>query len=147
MASPSHFLCIVLEGVDYLLPSHASAAIEQRDAMRAAAEPGGVIAWRETRQGRWPAYGLDAGFRPARPAHWQRAVFFARGERPLGLVADDVRLLGRTEMQVAPFVPPGPAPTRAGHLFSGAWLDGERVVLVLDPRGLVGLLANLAEAA
>lgn|SRR5690606_18236487 len=146
MASPDHYLCLVLEGVDYLLPSVASAAIEQRDALQPAPGPGPLVAWRATRLGRWPAYGLDAGFRPTRPAHWQRAVFFAHAQQPLGLAADDVRLLGRTEVQVAPFVPPGPAPSPAGHLFNGAWLDGERVVLVLDPRGLAGLLATVAEA-
>lgn len=147
MASPSSYLCVVLEGTDYLLPSSASAAIEQRDAMREAPGAGPVMAWRETRLGRWPAYGMDSMFRPMRPAHWQRAVFFAHRERPLGLVADDVRLLGRTAMHIAPFVPPGPAPTPAGHLFNGAWLNGERVLLVLDPRGLLGLLATLSESA
>lgn len=147
MPAPTHYLSIVLEGVEYLLPSRASAAIEQRDAMHEAPGPGPVVAWRETRAGRWPAYGLDAHFRPVRPAAWQRAVFFAHGARPLGIVADDVRLLGRAEIEPAPFLPLGPAPTRFGHLFNGAWLEDERVLLVLDPQGVVGLLAALEESS
>jgi hypothetical protein len=147
MADSSQYLRIVLDGSDYLLPSAASVAIEQRDSMALERTPGRVVAWRQSRSGRWPAYGFDAAFRPASPEHWQRAVFLETSRQPVGLVADDVNLLGGTDMHVAPFAPPGPAPTRYGHWFNAAWIDGTRVTLVIDPRALVQFLQSLGAVA
>lgn len=147
MADSSHYLRIVLDGVGYLLPSTASVTIEPREAMVSHDGPGPVAAWRRMRQGSaWPAYGVDAGFAPSRPAHWQRAVFLEGGRQPLGLVADEVHMLSGTDMHVAPFVPLGPAPTPFGHLINGAWVEGEKVTLVLDPPGLIGFLRSFGGA-
>lgn len=146
MADSSQYLRVVLDGTDYLLPSAASVAIEQRDGMVLESGSGPVVAWRQTRAGRWPAYGLDAAFRPMRPARWQRAVFLEAAGQTVGLVAEDVNLLGRTDMHVAPFAPLGAAPTRFGHWFNAAWVDGHRVTLVLDPRSLLGYLRSLGGA-
>ena len=147
MADSSKYLCFVLQGTEYLLPSAASVAIEQRHVLFDDAGPGPVVAWRQTRQGRWPAYGLDASFNPGRPKEWQRAVFLEADGRPVGLVTEEVHLLGRSDIQVTPFVPLGPPPTRFGHLFNAAWVDGHKVTLVVDPRGLVGFLRGLGGAA
>jgi len=78
---------------------------------------------------------------------WQRAVFLGTGSSVVGLVADDVRLLGRTDLHVVPFTPLGTPPTRFGHLFNAAWVDGQRVTLVLDPNGLIGFLRGLGGTA
>lgn len=142
----AQYLRVVLDGADYLLPSAASLAIEQREALLAQSGTGAVVAWRQTRNGRWPAYGLSAAFAPKRPAHWQRAVFFDAGGQPVGLVADEVHLLGRPDMHVAPFRPLGVAPTRFGHFFNAAWVDGTRVTLVVDPQCLGAFLMSVESA-
>lgn len=147
MADSSQYLCLILDQAEYLLPSIASVAIEQRDALMPENGLGAVVAWRQTRQGRWPAFGLNASLQVSRPAHWQRAVFLNSGAEAVGLVANDVRLLGRTDLHVVAFAPLGPPPTRFGHLFNGAWVDGQSVTLVLDPRSLVGYLRSLGGAA
>lgn len=147
MADSSQYLCLLLEGTEYLLPSTASVAIEQRDAMTPETGLGAVVAWRRTRQGRAPAYGLNALFQLSRPANWQRAVFLDGGASSVGLVVDDVRLLGRAELHVVPFMPLGAPPTRFGHLFHGAWVDGHSVTFVLEPRSLIGFLRSLGERA
>jgi len=143
MAESSQFLCLILDQAEYLLPSAASVAIEQRDALAPDNGLGAVVAWRQTRQGRWPAYGLNGSFQVSRPAHWQRAVFLGGGSATVGIVADDVRLLGRTDLSIVPFLPLGAPPTRTGHLFNAAWVDGQSVTLVIDPRSLVGYLQGL----
>ncbi len=147
MADSSQYLCLILDQAEYLLPSVASVAIEQRDALISEKGLGAVVAWRQTRQGRWPAYGLNASFQVSRPAHWQRAVFLDGGSAAVGLVADDVRLLGRTDLHVVPFAPLGPPPTRLGHLFNAAWVNGQSVTLVLDARSLVSYLRSLGGAS
>ena len=81
----------------------------------------------------------------ARPDH---VIFVADvSGSVVGLVADDVRLLGRTDLHVVPFTPLGTPPTRFGHLFNAAWVDGQRVTLVLDPNGLIGFLRGLGGTA
>jgi hypothetical protein len=95
---------------------------------------------------RVPAYCLDAALRVSRHARWQRAVFLDAAPQAVGLVADEVELLPRAETVIAPFIPPGSPPTRVGPLFSGAWVTGNRVVLVFDPPALVAYLQSLGEA-
>ena len=146
MADSSQYLCLILDQAEYLLPSVASVAIEQRDALTPENGLGAVVAWRQTRQGRWPAYGVNSAFQVSRPPRWQRAVFLSDGNSAIGLVAEDVRLLGRTDLQVVPFAPLGPPPTRLGHLFNAAWVDGQSVTLALDPRSLVSYLRSLGGA-
>jgi hypothetical protein len=147
MADSSQYLCLILDHAQYLLPSVASLAIEQRDALTPDNGLGAVVAWRQTRQGRWPAYGVNASFQVSRPRQWQRAVFLDAGTSSVGLVADDVRLLNRGDMHVVPFMPLGAPPTRTGHLFNAAWVDDQGVTLVLDPRNLVGFLRGLGGPA
>jgi hypothetical protein len=147
MADSGQYLCLMLDDAEYLLPSAASLAIEQRDALTPDNGLGAVVAWRQTRQGRWPAYGVNASFQVNRPRQWQRAVFLDAGTTSVGLVADDVRLLNRSGMHVVPFTPLGAPPTRTGHLFNAAWVGDRGVTLVLDPRNLVGFLRSLGNAA
>lgn len=147
MADSSQYLCLILEDNEYLLPSVASLAIEQRDALSADNGLGAIVAWRRTRLGRWPAYGVNAFFQVGRPASWQRAVFLDAGPSSVGLVADDVRLLGRTDMHIVPFTPLGAPPTQFGHLFDAAWVDGANVRFVLNPRALAGFLRSLGGVA
>lgn len=137
----NQYLRIALNGSSVLLPSGASAAIEQRDALTPNTGGGTVTAWRVNRGRRLPAYCLDAALRPVRRNDWERAVFLDG----VGLVVDEVQMLGRTETTVHPFAPLGPAPTHVGHLYNGAWVDGHRATLVLDPRALVAYLQSLGE--
>jgi hypothetical protein len=147
MADSNQYLRIVLDGAGFLLPSAASIAIEQRDGLMPDDGNGAVVAWRQARNGRWPAYGLTASFQPGRPKKWQRALFLEVGGRAVGLVAEEVSLLSQTDMHVAPFAPLGAPPTRFGHFFNAAWVDGPRIMFVVDPRALGGFLQSLGGVA
>lgn len=147
MADASQYLCVILDGTEYLLPGAASVAIEQRHALLPENGSGPLIAWRQSRFGRWPAYGLGASLQPVRSANWQRAVFLGGGAQAVGLVADEVHLLGRTDLNISPFTPLGPPPTRAGHFFNAAWVDGHKVTFVLEPRSMIEHLRSFGGAA
>jgi hypothetical protein len=143
------FLRIGLMGVDYLLPNSASFVIEQREHLETNDAPGALIAaWQATPSGRAPAYSVDANLNPLPRHSWQRAVFLQAGKQTLGLVADELQLLAHEDVRVEPFIPPGPAPTPAGHLFGGAWVRaGQTPVLVFEPRALADYLMRLEATA
>lgn len=145
MTLAPQYLRLQLNGTGYLLPNTVSYAIEQRDALMPNASGGNVSAWRTVRQGRWPAYGLDAALKVARGRDWQRAIFLESGGRGVGLIVDDVQMLGRSETQVARFTPIGPPATPHGHLFIGAWLDGRNLTLVIEPKILIAYLQGLGD--
>ena len=149
MTESRQFLRIGLMGVDYLLPNSTSYVIEKREHLEINDAPGAfVVAWQATPTGRAPAYSVDADLSTCSRQSWQRAVFFQAGSQTLGLVADELQLLAREDVRVEPFVPPGPALTPAGHLFSGAWVRAGQVpVLVFEPRALADFLMHQAAAA
>jgi len=135
--------------VDYLLPNSTSYVIEKREHLDINDTPGALIAaWQVTPGGRVPAYSVDADLNPLSRHNWQRAVFLQIGGQTLGLIADELQLLVREDVRVEPFVPPGPAPTPAGHLINGAWVRaGQMPVLVFEPRALAGYLKQLEASA
>jgi hypothetical protein len=148
MADPNQYLRMQLGGVSYLLPSTAGFTIEQRDNLIVNKSPdGNVEAWRVVRAERIPAYCLDKNLRVARKLPWQRAVFLDARPQAVGVVAQEVQLLARAETVIAPFTPLGPPPTRAGHLFAGAWVTGNGVLLVFHPAALASYLHGLGEVA
>lgn len=142
MADLNQYLRLRVNGSSVLLPGRASAAIESRDALTVNTGGGKVAAWRVHRGRRLPAYCLDDRLKPVRRDGWERAVFLDG----VGLVVDEVQMLGRSEGgAVHPFTPLGPPPTLAGHLYNGAWVEGQRATLVLDPRALVAYLQAIGE--
>ncbi len=147
MAAAEQYLRLRISGCDYLLPSAAGYTIEQRDNLQPARGGGGpVVAWRAGRGGgRGPAYALDARLRPVRREDWQRAVFIGTRTDAVGVVVDEVQLMPRDETTVTPFTPLGPPATRWGHLFTGAWVQGAKAVLVFDPQAFAGYLQSLGE--
>lgn len=145
MADAQQYLRIALEDAEFLLPSEASVSIEQRDQLTVDTQ-GAVTAWREVRGSRWPAFYLGADLRLARGADWQRAIFLDYEPYPLGLIADEVQLMPRAEVQIEPFYPPGPRATPVGPLFSGAWMRDQKMVLVFEPNALVSYLHKLWNA-
>jgi hypothetical protein len=149
LAESRQFLRIGLMGVDYLLPNNTSYVIEKREHLEINDTAGALIAaWQAARTGRAPAYSVDANLDPLPRHSWQRAVFFQAGGRTLGLIADELQLLGREDVRVEPFTPPGPAPTPAGHLLGGAWVRaGQTPVLVFQPAALADYLMRLEAAA
>jgi hypothetical protein len=148
LADNRQFLRIGLHGVDYLLPGSASFAIEKREHLDVAASGGIIVAWRVSSGVRTPAYSVDADLNPAVRTAWQRAVFLQGDAQPVGLVADELQLLAREDVRVEPFTPLGPAPTRFGHLFKGAWVrPGYAPMLVFEPRALTEYLHRLEGAA
>ncbi len=148
MADPNQYLRMQLGGASYLLPSTAGFTIEQRENLILnKSSEGNVAAWRSVRSSRFPAYCLDANLRVVRHQQWHRAVFLDAKPGAVGLAADEVQLLPRAETVIAPFTPPGHPPTRAGHLFTGAWVTGNRVILVFNPGALASYLQSLEEGA
>ena len=146
MAEQTQYLRIELQGRNYLLPSVTGYAIEPREALALHPSPGSpVVAWKNARNGRFAAYALDAELQPARNDNWQRVVFLEGGSKGVGIACDEVQLLPRSQTQVSPFTPPGGSTLQSGQLFVGAWLVGESVVLVLDPRRLIQYLQSLGE--
>jgi len=63
----------------------------------------------------------------------------------VGVIVDEVQMLSRGDTTMATFVPLGPAATRAGHLFSGAWVSGRKAILMFEPRALVSYLQSLGD--
>ena len=147
MAPSQHqYLRLVIGGSTFLLPSVMRYTIEQRDALTEnTASQSPVAAWRTVRGTRWPAYSLgpDLTTRPA--GDWHRAVFLEARPQNVGIIVDEVQLLPRGETEIAKFTPLGPAPTRFGHLFDGAWVSGRDVTLVFEPTALIGYLQSLGE--
>jgi len=148
LAELNQYLRIGLWGVDYLLPSSASVSIEQRGNLILNDEPAdtNVTAWRVVESERWPAFYLNAELELTRGDDWQRVVFLEAKPHPIGLIADEVELLPRADVHVEPFTPLGLPPTPRGHLFSGAWVRGNQLILLFEPNGLIGYLQKLGEA-
>lgn len=146
MDDPNQFLRLQWGSTSYLLPSNSGYTIEPRDNLVANKSPeGNVAAWRSVHSTRLPAYCFDATLHVTRHHHWHRAVFLDAVPHAVGLVVDEAQLLPRAETTVSPFTPLGLAPTRLGHLFSGAWVTGNRAILVFNPKALVAYLQSLGE--
>jgi hypothetical protein len=146
MVDPKQYLRLSFGGGTYLLPSTSGYTIEQRENLMVNNSPASnVCAWRSVRGSRWPAFALDQDFQPTRRGDWERAVFIEALPHAFGVIVDDVHLLPRAQMQVSQFTPLGPAPTRAGHLFSGAWVTEDGVLLVFEPQVFVAYLQGLGE--
>lgn len=150
MPELNQYLRISLAHVSYLLPSEASISIEQRDnlvpADKALAANEAVTAWRVVQQDRWPAFHLGGDLQPSKSGQWQRAIFLEGQPHPLGLIADEIQLLPRADVRIEPFTPLGHAPSPAGPLFSGAWMHDNELILVFEPKALVGYLGKLWKA-
>lgn len=147
MAENRQYLRIGLMGIDYLLPGGAGFTIEKREDLEVG-DPGALVpAMRVFPNGaRAPAYSLDAELNPFPRHGWQRAVFIA-GTPAAGLVADEMELLSPADVHVERFQPLGKPATRAGHLFSAAWVRaGAAPVLVFEPRALLAYLDQLGGA-
>jgi len=147
LADNRQYLRIGLMGVDYLLPGSAGFTIEKREDLEVGDSGALVAAVRAAPNGtRAPAYSLDAGLNPFPRHGWQRAVFI-HGTPAAGLVADEIELLSPGDVHIERFRPLGRPVTRAGHLFSGAWVRAGQVpVLVFEPRALLAYLAQLGGA-
>ncbi|GMQ91576.1 MAG: hypothetical protein BMS9Abin11_0885 [Gammaproteobacteria bacterium] len=145
MADSNQYLRLTLTDRNFLLPSTASLAIEQKDSIQLGAQPhGSIIGHRNVGGSKWPVLLLSSELQGDTSAAWTRAVFVGNAIHAVGIAVNEVMLLPRQDTEVEPFNPVGPPPTSAGHIFSGAWIHEGRVVLVLDPKGLSGYLQTLA---
>lgn len=144
MADHRQYLRLRLLNADYLLPGASGFAIEKREALEVNPEGGLIAAWRNQKGTRSPAFSLDAELNPVSRSLWQRAIFLQATGQTVGLVADELQLLTREDVRVEPFQPLGQAPTRVGHLFSGAWVrSGHMPMLVFEPAVLASWLKML----
>ena len=141
------YLRLKLGGAGYLLPSTSGFTIEQRDNLVINKSPeSNVAAWQTVRSSRYPAFCLDAALRVTRHHRWTRAVFLEATPHAVGLVVDEAQMLPRAETTISHFIPLGLPPTRLGHLFSGAWVTGNQVMLVFEPKAFVAYLQSLGDA-
>lgn len=149
MIENRQYLRIGLMGADYLLPNTTSYVIEKREHLDINDTQGALIAaWQNAPGGRAPAYSVDANLSPVHRDDWQRAVFLQVGGQTIGLIADELQLLAREDVRIEPFIPPGPAPTPAGHIFNGAWARaGLTPILVFVPQALATYLKRLESQA
>ncbi len=132
--------------MEYLLPSSASFSIEQRENLTLnEAVNSNVAAWHVISSERRPAFYLDANLEPTQGNDWHRAVFLDAAPHAIGLIADEVQLLPRTDVHVEPFTPLGSKPTPRGHLFSSVWMRGNQLILVFEPNGLISYLQKLGD--
>jgi hypothetical protein len=146
VTDPNQYLRLQLDNTSFLLPSGSGFTIEPRESLTTNKSPeGNVAAWRVVQAARFPAYCLDASLRVTRQHLWHRAVFLDSLPPAVGLAVDEVQLLPRADTVITPFTPPGLAPTRLGHLFSGAWVTGHRAMLVFEPKALAAYLQSLGE--
>jgi hypothetical protein len=146
MTRADQYLRLQLGDASYLLPSDPSFVIEPRENLSTnKSDEGQAVAWRVEHDLRLPVFYLDANLRAIRNKGWRRAVFLNAAPQAVGLAVDEAQLLPSTETVIIPFVPPGPAPTRLGHLFSGAWVTGNSVMLVFEPTALAAYLQSLGD--
>jgi len=144
LAEPDQYLRLSFAGVEFLLPSTSSLAIEQRENLEVNAnQESGVAAYRVTSTGKWPALCLNNELRISHNPSWLRSVFIGNASEAYGITVEEVQLLPRQDVEVGPFTPLGPPPTGAGHIFSGVWVRGSDVTLVFSPAGLAGYLRTL----
>jgi hypothetical protein len=147
LADSNQYLRLTLEDKHYLMPSSASIAIEQRDSLVLDSAKPPIVAWRQAHLERWPVFALDPSLRLGRSLGWQRAVFLQGRSYGIGFVVTDAHQLSRTDLPVVPFTPLGPAPTRFGHLFNAASIEGPNVTLVFDTNVLSAYLQGLGDGA
>ena len=146
MAGIDQYLRIGIGGMEYLLHSSASVAIEQRGSLVLNEDTNAnIAAWRSSGTKRWPAYCLDAELRIRKRIKWERAVFVNDSAGPIGLIADEILLLPQAQVRVESFTPLGAPPTSGGHVFSGAWVSEGRLLLVFEPQGLTAYLHTLGD--
>lgn len=145
MRNQAQYARLQLHGANYLMPATLSLVIEQRDALLPNTGSGNATAWRTHHDMRWPAYSLDAGFKLTRRKQWNRALFLDAGADSVGVIVDEVQLLSRADIQLSPFTPLGAPPTRHGHLFKGAWVEGRHATLVIDPQTFLAYLQGFAQ--
>jgi len=140
MRTQAQYARLQLHGANYLMPSTVGLVIEQRDALQPNTEGGNATAWRTRHEARWPAYSLDPTFKLTSRKQWNRALFLEAGAHSVGVIVDEVQMLSRADIQISPFTPLGAPPTRHGHLFKGAWIEGRQATLVIDPQTFLAYL-------
>lgn len=136
------YLRLQVGGVDFLLPSHRSIAIEQREQLLPESAHPHVVAWKAVLAERWPVLHLGPDLVSRPETGWEKAVFIDAKPHPVGIAASNILLLP-SEVLVEPFTPPGIPPTPAGHIFDGAWVQGVDVLLAFNADGFVAHLRRL----
>lgn len=136
------YLRLKVGGVDFLLRSQRSVAIEQRDQLLPEASHPYVVAWKVVLAERWPVLHLGSDLTTRADGEWEKAVFIDAKPCPIGFTASNILLLP-SEVAVEPFTPPGTAPTPVGHVFGGAWVQGVEVLLAFNADALVAHLKRL----
>jgi hypothetical protein len=65
----------------------------------------------------------------------------------IGLAAENIQMIARTDIQIEPFTPVGPVPASGKHVFSAAWIEGNTPVLMFEPQALAWFLTTIGGAA
>lgn len=148
MAEDNQFIRIRIRNTSFLIPAAASLGIEQRDSLEVNSSGNGkAIAWKVVGTNKWPAFALDEDLKITSGNAWEQVVYVQGDESAIGLAAENIQVLARSDVQAEPFTPVGPVPASGKHVFSSAWIEGNTPVLIFEPKALALFLTVVGDVA
>lgn len=141
MAEGTQYIRIRIRNTSFLIPADASLGIEQRDSLEVNSDGNGnAVAWKVVGANKWPAFALDEDLKLTSGNAWEQVVYVQGNGSAVGLAAENIQMLARTDISTQPFTPVGPVPASGEHIFTSAWIEGNTPVLMFDPKALASYL-------
>lgn len=148
MAEGNQYIRIRIRNTSFLIPASASLGIEQRDVLEVnSSGNGNAVAWKVVGVNKWPAFALDEELNLTSGNAWEQVIYVQGDESAVGLAAENIQMIARTDVQVKPFMPVGPVPASGKHVFSAAWIEGNTPVLMFEPKALASFLTVVGGVA
>lgn len=148
MAEGNQYIRIRIRNTSFLIPAAASLGIESRDSLEVnSSGNGNAVAWKVVGTSKWPAFALDENMNVTRGNAWEQVVYVQGDNQAIGLAAENIQMIARTDIHVEPFIPVGPAPVSGQHVFSSAWIEGNNPILMFEPKALASYLTAVGGAA
>lgn len=148
MAEDNQFIRIRIRNTSFLMPAAASLGIESRDSLDVnSSGQGNAVAWKAVGVSKWPAFALDENMKVTSGNAWEQVVYVQVDDGAVGLAAENIQMMARTDINVQPFTPVGPVPVSGKHIFSSAWIEGSNPILMFEPKALASYLTIVGGAA
>lgn len=148
MAEDNQYIRIRIRNTSFLIPAAASLGIEQRDSLEVNSDGNSkAVAWKVVGVNKWPAFALDEDLHLTSGNAWEQVVYVQGEGEAIGLAAENIQMIARTDIQIEPFTPVGPLPANGKHVFTAAWIEGNTPVLMFEPKALASLLAIIGGVA
>lgn len=142
MAESNQYIRIRIRNTSFLIPAEASLGIESRDSLEVnSVGEGKAVAWKIVGTNKWPAFALDEEMNITRGNAWEQVVYVQGDHSAVGLAAENIQMVARSDIQVQPFTPVGPIPASGKHIFTAVWIEGNTPVLMFEPKALAFYLA------